>query len=77
MSDADLGALVIIAFFVIIVLWAIKGPSKRVLEKHRREKEHEVEVLKLELEKEELARRVEEERSVPSGRGKVFKAKRG
>jgi len=68
MSDADWGAVIVIAFVVIIVLWVIKGPSEKDLEKREREKEHEIRMQELQQKEEQLRSR--------SRAGKVVKAKR-
>ena len=73
MDGADAGALIVIIFLVILVIWAVKKPSERSLEKQRREREHEIEMTRLDQEREELA----SQPSIPSGRGKVVKARKG
>jgi len=71
MSDSEIGAAIIIIIMILLVIWVVKGPSERSLEKQRREKEHEIEMEKLDQEKQEIVRKGR----IPSGRGKIVKAK--
>ena len=66
------GPIVLIAIVVIIVLWAVKRPSEGELESQKREKEHEIEMTELESQRQEAVRRA----NIPSGRGKIVKARR-
>lgn len=72
MGDAAWTLIIFAGVALFIYLITSGGRSESDQERERREKEHEIEMMRLDEERERLG----EERSVPSGRGKVVKAKR-
>jgi membrane protein implicated in regulation of membrane protease activity len=81
MSTGEIIAWGFIIFLILAVAFAViykpseKSEDRRVSQE-KRDKEHHLEMQRLRQEEERFERQAEEERSIPSGRGKVFKARR-